>query len=88
MITIASIGWDEGQPIKLTAVFDSSEKMCKFDYPDFPYLYFPYPVKENIKRTVCVKHCPSWSSDESAPKFITCKSNDKVPGCVEFISTD
>ena len=47
-----------GEPERLIAVYDSSNKSCGIDYPDYPYLYWPVPLPDQLNRTTCVESCP------------------------------
>lgn len=48
----------------------------------YPYIYFPAPFTESINSSVCVKSCPSSTSDK-----IDCYPNSVVKAC-EFKMTD
>jgi len=36
-------------------------------FEDYEKIYFLNPEIHELKRTVCVSHCPSWSKGETAP---------------------
>jgi hypothetical protein len=35
-----------GEPERLIAAYDASNKSCGIDYPDKPYLYWPMPIPD------------------------------------------
>ena len=48
-----------GKPERLIYPYDSSYNPCGFgEVSNFKYIYWPNPIKEDVRRTVCVKKCP------------------------------
>lgn len=65
MLAVASLGWKNGNPSKLTSVFDGSGKCCGDVCDRFPemskykYLYVTIPHPDRVfYHTTCVEKCP------------------------------
>lgn len=66
------------------AVYDGDGKMCQYDegYEDYKYLYFwtPLPSPEALKRTTCVKTCPTETDEAELKKYYYDFTTNTVPG--------
>lgn len=52
-----------GEPVKLSSPIDPDGRICGInELEEFPYIYFVTPSKEYMYRAVCVKTCPSLTS--------------------------
>ena len=47
---------------KLVAMYDTNNKACGIDLPNYPYMYYPYVTTANLtlflNARVCVAACP------------------------------
>jgi len=66
MLILAIMGFANGNPVALTAVFDASGKCCgnvcdRFpEMEDYSYLFFPVPSSGYLTDyNVCVEECPT-----------------------------
>ena len=58
LLYIWLIGWVKGDPVRIVAVYDSSNKSCGIDIIGKPYLYFSVPHTDWLNKTTCVSECP------------------------------
>lgn len=66
-----------------TATNVSTNTSVTFDYTDYPYLYYPRPIPNNIGDRICVKTCPNTVVNGALPSVLDCKTNSKVPYCAQ-----
>ncbi|CAG9332171.1 unnamed protein product [Blepharisma stoltei] len=79
MVTVAVIGFENGDPYLLIYPHDSSGFQCGRDgrvTSDYKYLYYPSPIHDPDYK-VCVKHCPKQYNQ----KNIECYPNRWVTDC-------
>ena len=57
-------------------------RSCGIDLVDYPYIYFATPWKGYFNRTICVKSCPVYHSEEERKNItLQCVPNHIVLNC-------
>lgn len=91
-------GWVNGNPAKLFVTFDAAGNACGYEHEDvkgFPnhgYVYWPEITFTTgnfaaiLDRTVCVKECPSSTTDVTTTEF--CAPNSIVTSCASTFRYD
>lgn len=71
----------KGDPIRIVAVYDSSNKSCGIDIIGKPFLYFSVPHTDWLNKTTCVSECPTYKNESEAPTELNCNKNFWHPNC-------
>lgn len=69
-IIIISIGFREGQPLRLSYAYDPDGRACGHDagVMDAPYIYMVAPYVGFFNRSTCVQSCPNYLNESVKPK--------------------
>jgi len=77
-VIIWGMAMSNGEPDRLFAVYDSSNKSCGIDVADKPYVYFPIPNTDSLNVRTCVSACPTYLNDADRPASLDCNTLDNV----------